>query len=37
LSNIVIDKLPALPTGDANIDALRAVERTGWSNTYLSV
>jgi branched-chain amino acid transport system substrate-binding protein len=37
LSNIVIDKLPALPTNNAGIAALRANERTGWSNTYLAV
>jgi branched-chain amino acid transport system substrate-binding protein len=37
LSNIVIDKLPALPTNNAEIAALRATERTGWSNAYLYI
>ena len=37
LSNAVIDKLPTVPMFDARIAALRASERTGWSNTYLAV
>jgi len=37
LSNIVIGKLPALPTNNAEIAALRASTKTGWSNAYLYV
>ena len=37
LSNTVIDKLPAIPANNAALAALRATERTGWSNTYLAV
>jgi branched-chain amino acid transport system substrate-binding protein len=37
LSNTVIDKLPALPTHDASINALRASTKTGWSTAYLYV
>jgi branched-chain amino acid transport system substrate-binding protein len=37
LSNIVIDKLPALPSNNAAITALRASTKTGWSNAYLYV
>jgi branched-chain amino acid transport system substrate-binding protein len=37
LFNAVIEHLPAIPVSDTRIAALRAAERTGWSNTYLSV
>jgi hypothetical protein len=37
LSNAVIDKLPALPTNNAGIAALRASTKTGWSNAYLYI
>lgn len=37
LSNAVIDRLPALPTSNAEIAALRASTKTGWSNAYLYI
>ena len=37
LSNVVIDKLPAVPMFDDRIAALRAGTKTGWSNAYLYV
>jgi branched-chain amino acid transport system substrate-binding protein len=37
LSNAVIDKLPALPTDNEWIAALRASTKTGWSNAYLYI
>jgi branched-chain amino acid transport system substrate-binding protein len=37
LSNIVIDKLPAVPMFDDQLTALRASTKTGWSNAYLYI
>jgi len=37
LSNIVIDKLPAVPMFDNQLTALRASTKTGWSNAYLYI
>ena len=34
--NAVVEQLPAIPVSDTGIVALRAAERTGWNNTYLS-